>query len=71
MHGDGGWYMGGMWFFWIIVILGVALAAWFLSSTAKKAGTSGDSAEAILKQRYARGEIDRETYDRMLADLRK
>lgn len=28
-------------------------------------------AEEILKERYARGEIDRETYQRMLEDLRR
>ena len=28
-----------------------------------------DAAEGIIKRRYARGEIDRETYERMLDDL--
>lgn len=30
-----------------------------------------DSAEEILRQRYARGEIDREKYREMLEDLKK
>jgi len=29
------------------------------------------SAEQRLKERYAGGEIDRETYERMLVDIRK
>ena len=30
-----------------------------------------DSPEAILKRRYASGEVDREEYERKLTDLRK
>ncbi|MEO8520182.1 MAG: SHOCT domain-containing protein [Acidobacteriota bacterium] len=30
-----------------------------------------DSPEAILKRRYAHGDVDREEYERRLADLRK
>lgn len=36
-----------------------------------KAGDSGEPPEQILKRRYAAGEIDRETYQRMLADLQR
>lgn len=34
-------------------------------------GQRGDRAADALRERYARGEIDRETYDRMLEDLRR
>ena len=71
MHWDGGWHMGGMWVWWLLLIAGVALVSWLLFSMARKGGSSGDPPEAILKQRYAKGEIDRETYERMLDDLHK
>ena len=34
-------------------------------------GGYGDSAERVLRERFARGEIDAETYRRMLAQLRE
>ena len=51
----------------------VLIAIWAI---VRAAGTSGparieDSPETILKRRYARGEIDREEYERLLSDLRK
>lgn len=71
MHWDGGWHMGGMWLWWLLIIAGVALVSWLVFSTARKGGSPADSPEAILKKRYAKGEIDRETYERMLDDVRK
>jgi uncharacterized membrane protein len=38
---------------------------------AGRTGSQEDPAEAILKRRYARGEINREEYDQRLTDLRK
>ena len=34
-------------------------------------GGYGDSAERLLRERFARGEIDEETYRRMLVQLRE
>ena len=34
-------------------------------------GSASDSPEAILKRGYAKDEIDRQTYDRMLGELRR
>jgi len=34
-------------------------------------GPHGESPETILKQRYARGDLDRDEYERRLSDLRK
>ena len=34
-------------------------------------GSSAESAEEILKRRYAQGEIDQEEYERKLQDLRR
>ena len=76
MMGDwGGWGMGFGWIFmilfWALVILGIlALARWLFSPGGS--GGSGGSGRApldILKERYARGEINREQYEQMRRDL--
>ena len=66
-------HMGWMGLWWIV---GLALL-FFVVWAAARAGSSPGSAraeespETILKRRYARGEIDREEFDRRLTDLRK
>ena len=40
------------------------------ASTRGRMNGGRESAEEILRRRYAKGEIDRETYQRMLADLK-
>ena len=62
----GGWSMG--WFggifmmiFWVLVLVGlIFLIKWLVQSTnrVKSDAGSGSSALEILKERYARGEID-------------
>lgn len=70
-----GWGMGFGWifmiFFWALIVLGVvALAKWLFSAggTVGSGGFSKTPPE-ILKERYARGEINREQYERMRRDL--
>lgn len=69
-HGHAwGW---GMWIwmilFWLIVI---GLIAWLISRLTKRRGSEPKGgAEETLRERYARGEIDSQTYHRMLDDLR-
>jgi putative membrane protein len=54
--------------FWALIALGiVALVKWLFS--ASSAGGSGKSALEILKERYAKGEINREQYEQMRRDL--
>jgi putative membrane protein len=76
--GDGfGWWMlwGGvmMVLFWAGI---VALAIWVVQSAWGDHGAlrhvthRNDSAEEIARRRYARGEITREQYTRILEDLR-
>jgi uncharacterized membrane protein len=49
----------------------LALLVWTLVVTTRgPPGHAADSAESILKRRYASGEIDRVTFQRMLDDLR-
>ena len=70
MGGDGwGWGMGGflMVLFWVVVIEVVVLAArWAGGSNA--APRSGTPLE-ILKERYARGEIDKKEFETKKRDL--
>jgi putative membrane protein len=78
-YGPGmGWWMVLSSLFWLVL---VAVAVWalvhFLSqrpnSSARHNATdlsSGPSAEEILRQRYARGEIDADTFHRMRAELK-
>jgi putative membrane protein len=72
---DGSWGWGMMSFmmlFWVVAIFAVV---WLVFRVMRDGGAGGnraggDGAETILRERYARGEIDREAYERMLADLR-
>ena len=61
------WWMGGPWgivmmfmmfLFWILVIVGIVLAVRWLVREDKE--RRSDSALEILRQRYARGEINKE-----------
>ena len=71
-NGHSGMMGGGMWvlfvLFWILVIAGVVLIVRWLIGGAEKTSAS-ESPLDILKKRYARGEIDRETFERMKKDL--
>lgn len=73
MHGgDYGMFFGGglMWLFWIIVFfLFIALVKVILGASEKD--NTGNKALDILKQRYARGEIDKEEYEERKRELEK
>ncbi len=75
MHGNGWWPMAwpmfGMAMWWILLLL-LIFAVWYFAS-GKGSGSAAppETPEEILKKRYAKGEIDRDTYEKMLADLRK
>jgi putative membrane protein len=72
-YGTGGYGMigrgmggGGMIFFWVIVLIGIALLIGSLTggSGLRRRNASDDSPDAleILKRRYARGEIEKAEY---------
>lgn len=67
---DGGWHMGWMAIGWLVVPLLLVLFVWPLLRGARDPNGPSESPERVLKSRYARGEIDRETYLRMLSDLK-
>ncbi len=68
-----GWFGGiFMIFFWILILVGlVFLIRWLVQATGKGAhsGQSGSRAMDILKERYARGEIDKAQFEDMKRDL--
>ena len=73
----GSWGMG--WFggifmivFWILLLVGlVFVIRWLIQTTGKKGdgGQHGSRAMEILKERYARGEIDKAQFEAMKRDL--
>jgi len=73
----GGWGMG--WFggifmivFWILILVGLVFVIKWIAQTTSKKGDGGqrDSrAIDILKERYARGEIDKGQFDAIKRDL--
>ena len=70
MGGEGwGWGMGSlsMLLFWGVIIVAVVLVAkWFANSNAPP--RSGSPLE-VLKERYARGEIDKKEFEQKKRDL--
>ncbi|MEV4729959.1 MULTISPECIES: SHOCT domain-containing protein [Saccharopolyspora] len=78
MFGDGGMGVWGFAFmtastvlFWAVIILGIIALVRYLSRTADhgRSQDSTSSAERLLADRFARGEIDEEEYQRRLQVL--
>ncbi len=65
-----GWGMG---FWWIGGLIMMALFAWFLYllffRTSTESRFQHETARDILSKRFARGEISKEEYDKMLRSL--
>lgn len=71
-NGFGGWGMGlgpiFMALFWVVIIAGVvALVRW---QAGAQPGPRDKTPLEIVRERYARGEIDREEYEQKVRDLR-
>lgn len=66
-----GGHMGLMGLWWILILVAIGAVVWFAAAAGRGRGTGDASAEQQLKKRYAAGEIDRESYQRMLDDLRR
>jgi putative membrane protein len=63
------WHMGWMLLFWVLVIVAIV---WIVRAfSGRGGGEPRETPEQILKRRYARGEIDKDEYERRLSDLRK
>lgn len=65
-----GWGMGWMWLVWVPLLLAVVFFVVWLAGGTRTWNAGKPSAEDILKERYARGEIEKEEYERRLKDLR-
>lgn len=61
-------YGYGGWFIWLILVIVVVIAIYFIMQ-AQKGSTARETPLEILKNRYAKGEITKEDYDRMKQDL--
>jgi putative membrane protein len=72
MHDDWGWWMifGWMWMivFWGLIIWAVLVIVGRISAASHEEHAA--RALRILEERYARGEITREQFEQMRADLR-
>ncbi len=62
-----GW--GFMWLFWVVVIVAIVFMVKTFMGNSSSQDKEPKSAEEILKERYAKGEIDREEFERMRKDL--
>jgi len=62
---DGGWFGWiGMVIWWILLVfLVVSAIRWFSDRAGRGGGEQGKSALEILKERYARGEIEKKEYE--------
>lgn len=78
MGGWGGYGFSPLWgiamaVFWVLVIAGAVWFVVWLFREGRLSGTTpgpgGDNALEILRQRYAKGEITKEQFDRMRRDL--
>lgn len=68
-----GWMSGGMWFFpvlfWALIIAGAVFLFRRGADQNRGGSTNAESALDILKKRYAKGEIDEETFKRMKQEI--
>jgi putative membrane protein len=65
--------MSGMMVFmvlgWIVLISAIIAGVWWVVSRSRTTITPRDNALAILRERYARGEISKEEYEARRRDL--
>jgi putative membrane protein len=67
-----GWGMGMMGWGWLVSLVVLILLVWMvvkLTNQGSSSQSKSDSALNILRERYARGEIDKEEFDAKKKDL--
>jgi putative membrane protein len=65
----GGFGMSFMWIFWVAIMVVVIALAWLYTGKGKRSENSVPSALEVLKQRYAKGEINKDEYEEKRKDL--
>jgi putative membrane protein len=63
--------MGWMAIWWLLIPVLITVLVWGVLRSAREPSGTPESPEQIVKRRYARGEIDRDTYERLLSDLKR
>jgi putative membrane protein len=71
MTGGFGFGGGFMILWWVLIIAGIVVLVKWLGTSNRTAGRGDDGSKAldILKERYARGEIDEQAYLKRKQDL--
>ena len=69
-YGWHGWWMGWMWAFWIILIVFMGWLVLRVGSRPRDVQQERRTPEEILRERFARGEIDTEEFQRRIEVLR-
>ena len=70
MNGSYGFMGGFMWIFWIAVIVGLFfLVRWIIHQSKPAEQEHAENALEVLKERYARGEIDRKEFEQKKKDI--
>jgi len=68
-------FWGGMWFNWLFWVIIIVLIAWLVMSKVNRShknqdpGSSKESSLDILKNRYAKGEINKKEFNEKKKDL--
>jgi putative membrane protein len=65
----GGFGLGFMGIFWVVLIIVGLIFIWQFSKGRKRPEDAGSTPLEILKQRYARGEINKQEYETKKRDL--
>ena len=68
----GGWGFVGvlhMLLWWVLIVLGIVVLVKWLAGAKSNSRAGGDRALEILRERYARGEIDTDEFDKRKRDL--
>lgn len=69
MMGYGMMFFG--WIFWILIIVGLVYLIKWLMAQGKSGGADNRRAEEILKERYAKGEIDKKEFEEKMKEIKK